>query len=194
MHMRSGFFVIAASLWSGTVLAQDICGNIRLSVSEQIECRGRITNSLGEGDRTRIQQEFDDRVRRANDQLITPPVMRSPAPPANSPLTSIAKPALPPPPTAPEAPLLPGTTAPLAPLPSSPSGNIARGAAGPGYDGAGAGRVSTAAAPLARIWCEDAAGSTKYSALLKREQIASRDSKNRTSHTEHLNTLGRWPA
>jgi hypothetical protein len=125
MHMRSAFFVIATSLWSGTVLAQDICGNIRLSVSEQIECRGRITNSLGEGDRTRIQQEFEDRVRRANDQLITPPVMRSPARPANSPLTSIAKPAVPPPPTAPAAPLLPGTTAPLAPLPSSPSGNIA---------------------------------------------------------------------
>lgn len=125
MRLRSAFFVLAASLGSGTVLAQDICGNIRLSVSEQIECRGRLTNSLGEGDRTRIQQEFEDRVRRANDQLITPPIMRSPAPPVNSPLTSIAKPAVPPPPTVPEAPLLPGTTAPLAPLPGSPSGRLA---------------------------------------------------------------------
>ena len=125
MRVRLAAFVIAAGVSSsGAALAQDICSNIRLSVSEQIECRGRITNSLGEGDRTRIQQEFEDRVRRANDQLITPRIMRSPALPTTSPLTSTAKPAVPPRPAAPEAPLLPGTTAPLAPLPSSPSGNI----------------------------------------------------------------------
>lgn len=125
MGMRLALFVVAAGLsGSGPLFAQDICSNIRLSVSEQIECRGRTTNALGEGDRTRIQQEFEDRVRRANDQLITPPIMRSPAPPVTSPLMSTAKPPVPPSPVAPEAPLLPGTTAPLAPLPASPPGNL----------------------------------------------------------------------
>lgn len=125
MRVRSALIIVAvAGSWSGAAFAQDLCGNIRLSVSEQIECRGRITNALGDGDRTRIQQEFEDRIRRANDQLITPPIMRSPAPPDTGPINTTAKPAGPAAPVAPRAPLLPGTTAPLAPLPSSPSGNI----------------------------------------------------------------------
>jgi hypothetical protein len=96
---------------SGPVLAQDLCGNIRLSVSEQIECRGRLTNALGEGDRARIQQEFEDRIRRANDQLITPPVLRSQPPPAVNPLPNTPPPVRPVAPIAPEAPARPGATA-----------------------------------------------------------------------------------
>lgn len=71
---------VIALAGGGVALAQDVCGSIRLSVTEQIECRGRLTNALGDGDRLRIQQEFEDRVRRAQDQLITPPVLRNQPP------------------------------------------------------------------------------------------------------------------
>ncbi len=110
--MRVNLAVLVIALASGgPVVAQDLCGNIRLSVSEQIECRGRLTNALGEGDRARIQQEFEDRIRRANDQLITPPVLRSPPPPAVNPLPNTPPPVRPLAPIPPEAPALPGAPA-----------------------------------------------------------------------------------
>ncbi|MCC6912161.1 MAG: hypothetical protein IT566_00550 [Rhodospirillaceae bacterium] len=105
---------------NGPALAQDLCGNIRLSVSEQIECRGRLTNALGDGDRTRIQQEFEDRIRRANDRLITPPVLRSPPPPVRP----VA-------PVPPDAPVLPGSTPNPAPALPTPPGDVAPRAAPP---------------------------------------------------------------
>jgi hypothetical protein len=105
-------------------LAQDVCSNIRLSVAEQIDCRARITNALGDSDRTRIQQEFESRVRRANDQLITPPVLTSPQPGRVTTLPSTAPPIVPPPPVPPRAPPAPGAsswgqTAPGSTIPSS---------------------------------------------------------------------------
>jgi len=85
----------------GAARAQDVCGSIRLSVSEQIECRGRLTNALGDSDRLRIQQEFEDRVRRAQDQLITPPVLRNQPPLSTGVPPNIGRPSIPSPPPAP---------------------------------------------------------------------------------------------
>lgn len=72
----AGLAAVGAIL-SGTAFAQaDVCGNIRLSVGEQTECRSRITNNaLGDAEAARIQKEFEDRIRNANDRLITPPVV-----------------------------------------------------------------------------------------------------------------------
>ncbi len=66
--------------------ADDVCNNIRLSASEMLDCRGRIANALGDADRGRIQNEFEDRVRRNNDKLITPPVLANPLAPSSPPL------------------------------------------------------------------------------------------------------------
>lgn len=111
---------------SGDAFAQDLCTNIRLSVSEQIECRGRLTNALGEGDRSRIQQEFEDRIRRANDSLIAPPVLRSQPPALTTIVPSTKAPATPRAPLQPGTPELPGTDAPGGTLPSPPAGQIAQ--------------------------------------------------------------------
>lgn len=113
--------VLASVLWSASAAAQmDLCSNIRLSVAEQIECRGRFTNSLGEGDRLRIQQEYEDRIRRANDQLITPPILNSSPPTATSAVPSTTPPVLPAVPPRPGTPALPGAPAPGSVLPATP--------------------------------------------------------------------------
>jgi hypothetical protein len=66
----------ATALWLAAGVAAhgqaDLCGNIRLSVSEQFECRARLANALSEGDLVRTRQGFEDRIRRATDRLITP--------------------------------------------------------------------------------------------------------------------------
>ncbi|MGE3476277.1 MAG: hypothetical protein AB7H70_10780 [Rhodospirillaceae bacterium] len=130
--MRVSLAVLLLGLaFHGPALAQDLCSNIRLSVSEQIECRGRLTNALGDGDRTRIQQEFEDRIRRANDQLITPPVLRSQPPPVVSPLPNTAPPARPAAPVPPDAPALPGSTPNPAGVLTAPPGDVAPRAAPP---------------------------------------------------------------
>jgi hypothetical protein len=124
--MRVSLAVLIGLAASGNALAQDLCSNIRLSVSEQIECRGRLTNALGEGDRTRIQQEFEDRIRRASDSLITPPVLRSQPPALTTIVPSTRAPATPRPPLQPRAPELPGAAASGGSLPAPPAGQIAQ--------------------------------------------------------------------
>ncbi|MGE3334547.1 MAG: hypothetical protein AB7I36_12955 [Rhodospirillaceae bacterium] len=129
MRVSLGVLLIGLAS-SGPVLAQDLCGNIRLSVSEQIECRGRLTNALGDGDRVRIQQEFEDRIRRANDQLIMPPILRSQPAPVVNPLPNTAPPTRPVAPIPPDAPALPGGTSTGDALSAVP-GNVAPRAAPP---------------------------------------------------------------
>jgi hypothetical protein len=96
----------------GKAIAQDVCTNIRLSVSEQIECRGRVNSALGDADRLRVQQDFEERIRRAQDQLITPPALRSNPPSAirvvPNAVPSVGTLTVPRSPTAPETPTLPG--------------------------------------------------------------------------------------
>ncbi|MGE4064216.1 MAG: hypothetical protein AB7E79_12690 [Rhodospirillaceae bacterium] len=125
--MRVGLREVAAAavvVFSGAASAQiDICTNIRLSVSEQIECRGRLANALGDMDRTRIQQEFEDRVRRAQDQLITPPVLSAPPPPVTSGVPPTARP---PTPRAPDRPKVPGEEPAIGTLRAPPAGQIAK--------------------------------------------------------------------
>lgn len=109
--MRLPFCLILVSgvLSGGWATAQDVCGNIRLSVAEQIDCRARITNALGDADRQRTQQEYEDRIRRANDALIMPPLLANPAPPISTGrLPNTPRPVLPRPPVPPAAPELPG--------------------------------------------------------------------------------------
>lgn len=137
MRVNVAALVIGFML-AGNACAQDLCGNIRLSVSEQIECRGRFTNSLGEGDRARLQQEYEDRIRRANDQLITPPILRSPPPPRGTTLPNITPPTPPAPPSPPAPPTLPGSTDAAVSTPplTTPPGDVAPRSAPPSGTGA----------------------------------------------------------
>ena len=52
-----------------------VCNNIRLSASEQFQCRYRLNNAIGPGDVHRIRKEFEDKTRAATNALITPPVL-----------------------------------------------------------------------------------------------------------------------
>ena len=58
-----------------------VCGNIRLSAAEQFQCRYRLDNALGPGDAQRTRKEFENKVRTAANNLITPPVTLSLLPP-----------------------------------------------------------------------------------------------------------------
>lgn len=114
--MRVPFcLMVIYGVMSGTgASAQDICGNIRLSVAEQIDCRTRITNALGDADRQRTQQEYEDRIRRANDALITPPLLSKTPPPISAGgVPNTPRPVLPPAPVPPAAPEPPGASSTL---------------------------------------------------------------------------------
>lgn len=111
----------------------DVCENIRLTVSEQIQCRGSIANAMGDGDRARIRAEYEDRIRRENDRRITPPVLSSPAPGLTGAVPPPPSPAIPMPPEAPAPPQLPADPGPSptrlpppinpsAPAPDTPAG------------------------------------------------------------------------
>ncbi len=69
-------FVATASFAADT----SVCGNIRLSASEQFQCRYRLDNALGPGDAARIRTEYRDKARAATNALITPPVPLKPLP------------------------------------------------------------------------------------------------------------------
>jgi hypothetical protein len=143
MRVALGAMMTSVMLtWSGAAFAQlDLCTNIRLSVSEQIECRSRLNNSLNEGDRQRTQQEFEDRIRRANDRLITPPVISGRGLTATVPgFPRPEIPSLPDTPRSASQPASPvsGSAAPGGSLPAPPAGQIAK----PGEDPPSGGAIA----------------------------------------------------
>ncbi len=110
MRVPLGVMAVIGTCFGGVAAAQDICGNIRLSVAEQIDCRARTTNALGEADRQRTQQEYEERVRRATDALITPPLTSASPPPSMVPNTQ--RPAVPRAPVQPAPPIGPSASLP----------------------------------------------------------------------------------
>ncbi len=50
-----------------------VCSNIRLSATEQFECRYRLQNALGPGDADRIQRNYDNHVRAETNRRVSPP-------------------------------------------------------------------------------------------------------------------------
>ncbi|MEQ9447866.1 MAG: hypothetical protein RLN70_03055 [Rhodospirillaceae bacterium] len=60
---------------------ESVCGSIRLSAAEQLQCRYRLKNALGPGDARRTRDEYEAKVRAATNNLVTPPVVVAPVPP-----------------------------------------------------------------------------------------------------------------
>lgn len=130
--------VTTGAFWAGAAAAQlDLCTNIRLTAGEQIECRARLANALGEADRLRAQQEFEERIRRANDSLIVPPVLPGTLPLGISSMPS-ARPLLPSSPAAPRTPDFPGAPPAASRAPPPAPGEIAA----PGKDPPAGGAIA----------------------------------------------------
>jgi hypothetical protein len=76
----SGYAKVAVILVACITAAVDafaaddtVCSNIRLSATEQFECRYRLQNALGPGDADRIQRNYEDHVRAETNRRVSPP-------------------------------------------------------------------------------------------------------------------------
>ncbi len=82
MRLATVAAIFLAVLTNNESAAADtsVCGNIRLSATEQFQCRYRLENALGPGDAQRTRESYEDKIRAATNSLITPSVPLRPLP------------------------------------------------------------------------------------------------------------------
>ena len=82
MRLRVAAMGLLLFIETNAALAADnaVCGNIRLSATEQFQCRYRLDNALGPGDAQRTREEYEYKARAATNALITPSAPLKPLP------------------------------------------------------------------------------------------------------------------